>query len=60
MGHHIAVEAEQYVFKSETKRKLFILIGVGLVLFVLGLIMAMNSGHAGHGEGHASSEISTS
>lgn len=60
MGHHIAVEAEQYVFKPETKRKLFILIGVGLVLFVLGLIMAMNSGHAGHGEGHASSEISTS
>lgn len=59
MGHHIAVESEQYVFKPETKRKLFILIGVGLAVFALGVFLAQRGGHGGHGE-HASTEISKS
>jgi len=40
---------EQYIFKPEAKRKISILFGVGILLFVLGVIMAMNSG--GHHEG---------
>jgi len=48
---------EIYIFKPETKRKLFILGAVGLLLFVLGVFMAMSSG--GHeAAGHASTEVS--
>lgn len=50
---------EQYIFKPETKRKLFILLGVGIFLFVVGVFMAMNSGeHGASGEHHASIEVS--
>jgi hypothetical protein len=52
---------ERYVFKPETQKKIFILGIVGLVLFALGVFMAMNSG-GGHeakgGEGHAAIEMS--
>ena len=41
---HITVADEQYVFRSETRNKLFILLGVGLVLFILGLFLSMRSG----------------
>jgi len=59
MGHHITVEAEQYTFKPETKRTLLILIGVGLLVFALGVVLAMNNGHGEHeAAGHASAEIS--
>ena len=50
------IAEEKYVFKAETQRKLFIVGAVGLVLFVLGVFLAMNSGH-GHEEGHASAEV---
>jgi len=56
MAHHGEVTVEQYVFKPETKRKLFYLLGAGILLFVLGLVLAM-SGVGGHDEeygGHAS------
>ena len=52
---HLQVADEQYIFRPETRNKLFILLGVGVALFVLGLILAMSGGHhedAGHGEGH--------
>ncbi|MBL7856072.1 MAG: quinol:cytochrome C oxidoreductase [Cyclobacteriaceae bacterium] len=54
MAHQVTVAEEQYVFRPETKRKLFILLAVGVVLLVLGLFMAMrSSGHDEHGGGHA-------
>lgn len=57
MAHHQTIVAdEQYVYKTETRNKLFILLGVGVALFILGLIFAMSGGghhEAGHGEGHA-------
>jgi hypothetical protein len=52
---HLTVADEQYVFRPETRRKLFILLGAGVALFILGLILAMNSGGheaAGHGDAH--------
>jgi hypothetical protein len=52
---------EKYNFKPATKQKLFILIGLGLALFALGVFMAMND--AGHHEGggkHASEEVTKS
>jgi hypothetical protein len=53
------VADEQYIFKPETKRSLIILLGVGVLLFVLGVFMAMNAGEHGAAEGHhASVEIS--
>ncbi len=49
---------EKYIFKPETKQKLFILGAVGLVLFALGVFMAMSGGsHEAEG-GHASVELS--
>jgi hypothetical protein len=56
MAHHQEIIAEEkYVFRPETRKKLFILLAVGVVLFILGLVLAMSS--AGHHEeegGHAS------
>ena len=51
---------EKYIFKSATKQKLFILIGVGLLLFGLGVYMAMNSGRHEGAEKHASEEVAKS
>lgn len=42
---------EKYEFKSDTKKKLIILGVVGLALFILGVVLAMNSGE-GHVEEH--------
>ncbi len=55
MGHQVVVTEETYVFRPETKKKLYILLAVGVLVFVVGLIFAMNSaGHDDHGGGHAS------
>lgn len=51
------VAEEKYEFKPEAKKKLVILAVVGVVLFILGVFMAMSSG-SGHGEEHAATEIS--
>src|SRR4051812_45455575 len=60
MAHHQTVVAdEQFEFRSETRNKLFMLLGVGILLFVAGIFFAMRSGGAkeGHGEGgHAAVE----
>ena len=49
---------EKYIFKPETKRKLFILGAVGILLFAVGVFMAMSDGgHAAKGE-HAATELS--
>lgn len=48
MAHQVVVTEESYIFRSATKNKLFILLGAGLVLFILGLVLAMNEGE-GHG-----------
>ena len=54
------VAEEKYIFKAETKKKLVILGVVGVVLFALGVFMAMQSGgHDAHNpEGHAATEFS--
>jgi hypothetical protein len=52
---HQTVADEQYVFKPEAKRQLFILLGVGIALFILGLVLAMSSGgHEAEGGHHGS------
>ncbi len=51
------IAEERYVFKPETQRKLFIVGAIGLVLFGLGVFLAMNAGHGHEAEGHASAEI---
>lgn len=49
------VAEENYEFKPEAKKKIAILGAVGVVLFILGVFMAMNSG-SGHGEEHAAAQ----
>lgn len=53
------IAEEKYDFKPETKRKIFILGVVGLLLFGLGVFLAMRSGegHEGGQEKHASTVI---
>lgn len=52
---------EKYEFKSGTRSKLFMLFGAGLLLFVVGVFMAMSGGsEEEHGKAHASTEISKS
>ena len=54
MAHQVVVTEEHYVFKPATRQKLFILLGVGLGLFILGLVLAMSGGgHHEEGGGHA-------
>jgi hypothetical protein len=53
MAHHSTVVAdEQYVFRPETRNKIFYLLGFGVLLFVVGLLLAIFGG-GGHGEEHA-------
>lgn len=46
------IAEEKYEFSPEAKKKILIVGIVGIVLFILGIFLAMNSG--GHGEEHAS------
>ena len=39
---HVIIEDEQYIFKRESRNSLFILLGVGLLLFVVGIFSAMH------------------
>src|SRR5260221_14127796 len=56
------IAEEKYIFKPETQRKIFILGAVGLLLFVLGVFLAMRegNGHEGDHEKKATIEISKS
>lgn len=49
---------ERYIFKPETKRTLFYVLAAGILFSVLGIFMAMNSGH-GHGDDHGVNPISS-
>jgi len=63
MAHHQTVVAdEQFEFRSETRNKLFMLLGAGILLFVAGIFFAMRSGNAneGHGEGGHHAAVETS
>lgn len=49
---HVIIEDERYIFTAESRKKLFILLGVGLLMFVIGSFSAMNASPA-EGEEHA-------
>lgn len=52
------VSDERYTFKPATRSKLFMLLGLGILLFGLGVWMAMSGGHEeGGATEHASTEI---
>ena len=52
------VSDERYLFKPETRSKLLMLLGVGVLLFVIGVYMAMSAGHEEHGvTEHAAASI---
>jgi len=58
MAAEAHIHEEQYIFKPETKKKITYLLIAGVVLFALGLFLAMNSGgHDEHGGGHAAVEM---
>ena len=57
---HQTVADEQYVFRPEAKRNLFILLAVGVALLILGIVIAMNGGNAHEAaEGHHASIATT-
>jgi hypothetical protein len=52
------IHEERYIFTPETKKKIVYLLVAGVVLFALGLFLAMNSsGHEAGGQGHASVQV---
>jgi len=52
------VSEERFTFKPELRSKLLMLLGAGIVLFALGVYMAMSGGHEEHGAAeHASASI---
>ena len=58
MGSDIQIIEEHYAFKPETKKKLLILLGVGVVLVLLGILLFGSGGHGTHDE-HEASAISS-
>ncbi|MEJ0056171.1 MAG: hypothetical protein WDN75_11200 [Bacteroidota bacterium] len=60
MNHSHEIADERYEFKPATRSKLFILLGAGIVLFILGVVLAMSGGGEHHGaesKEHASAQI---
>lgn len=61
MAHQVVVTDENYIFRSQTRTKLFILLGAGVLLFVIGLLFAMNDhggdDHGAHGAVSTSQEL---
>lgn len=55
MAHQVVITDENYVYRAETRKKLFILLGVGVALFIIGVLLAMSSGghHEAGSGGHA-------
>ena len=48
---HVIIEDEQYIFRRETRKSLFILLAAGIVLLIVGIFFAMAAGdHAGAGD----------
>ena len=59
MNETQTIADEKYEFKSGTRSKLFMFFGAGLLLFVIGVFMAMSAGSGEeHGKAHAGTEIS--
>lgn len=57
MAHQHTVADEQYIFKPETRKKFLMLLVTGIVVFAIGLIMAISQEgkqKGGEGEQHAS------
>ena len=50
---HVIIEDEQYIFRRETRNKLFFVLGLGVLLFVVGLIISLSGGDAHAGEEHS-------
>lgn len=50
---HVIIEDEQYVFRRETRKSLFILLGVGVLLFIAGIFFAMSASEHAGGDDHA-------
>ena len=43
---HVIIEDEQYIFRRETRNKVFVILGIGILLFVIGLITSMSGASA--------------
>jgi hypothetical protein len=58
MAAEAHIQEEHYTFKPETKKMIIYLLIAGVLIFGIGLFLAMNSasGGEGHGEGHAAIE----
>src|SRR5687767_2543065 len=58
MAAEVNIQEEHYTFKPETKKMIMYLLIAGVVIFAIGLFLAMNSASSGegHGEGHAAIE----
>ena len=58
MNDSHVVSEEQYIFKPATRSKLFMLLGAGILLFAIGVYMAMSGGNEEHGATEHAAAIS--
>ena len=58
MAAEVHIQEEHYTFKPETKKSIFYMLALGLLLFGIGFFQAYNSTKEGgeHGGGHAAIE----
>src|SRR5690606_20454848 len=49
----VIIEDEQYIFRPETRKKIFYVLGAGVLLVVIGLILAMSNPPHADGDHHA-------
>jgi hypothetical protein len=52
MAHQVVVTEENYIFRSGAKKKIIYLLAAGVILFALGLVLAISGEDAGHGGKH--------
>lgn len=50
---HVIIEDERYIFRRETRNKIFYILGLGILLFAIGLFTSMGSDSAEADGGHS-------
>ncbi|HET9052858.1 MAG TPA: quinol:cytochrome C oxidoreductase, partial [Cyclobacteriaceae bacterium] len=56
MAAEVHIQEERYIFKPELKKKIFIFLFAGILVFGLGLVLALTGGSHDEGAGHGKTE----
>ena len=59
MEHTSHIQDEQFVFSAQLRRRILILGLAGILVFILGVLLAGSGDHGDHGSGHASAMVAS-